>query len=238
MPGKILIVDDDRELVSLVSDAMKDEFFSLDIAEDGKAGLEKATAGIYDLVIIDVNLPELGGFDVCRALREKRPEQMILMLTGRSSTVDKVVGLELGADDYVVKPFAPSELVARVRALLRRARRSGLFSSQLTFGELSIDAARRSVSRGGAEIKLTAVEFDIIYYLASHAGRVISREELKEAVWNYNASEFDSTITSHLSRVRAKIEPNPAMPLYIKTVHGVGYRFAEQAEIAGDAGST
>ncbi len=231
MSARILIIEDDDATVNLIEEAVKEQYFSIDVSRDGKSGLERAVSAEYDLVILDLNLPSMNGFDICRSLREKRPQQMLLMLTGRSSSVDKVVGLELGADDYVVKPFSPAELVARVRALLRRRHRASEGSLCLHFKNLQIDAEKRQVLVRGDDVKFTAIEFDILFYLASHAGRVITRDELRDAVWDFRASEFDATITSHLSRVRAKIETNPAKPVYIKTMYGVGYKFSAAAEL-------
>ena len=236
MSERILVIEDDPEMVELLRGCSAEIGCEIDCERDGRAGLERALRGEYRVVIVDVNLPSLGGFEVCRQLRAEKLALPILMLTSRADEIDKVLGLELGADDYVTKPFSVRELVARIKALVRRAdmNRATQQSStaRMRFGELEIDLTRRRVFRGTDRIDLTAVEFDLLVFLALHPGRPFSREELMREVWGYQSSGFEPTVTMHLSRLRAKVEPDPTNPTFILTVRGVGYRFVESEELA------
>ena len=236
MSEKILIIEDDLEMVELLRGCSAEIGCDIDFEIDGRAGLDRALNGDYRMVIVDVNLPSLGGFEICRQLRAEKIGLPILMLTSRSDEIDKVLGLELGADDYVTKPFSVRELVARIKALVRRADMNKATlqdaSARMRFGELEIDLTRRRVFRGAERLDLTAVEFDLLVFLALHPGRPFTREELMREVWGYQSSGFEPTVTMHLSRLRAKVEPDPTNPTFILTVRGVGYRFIEAEELA------
>lgn len=239
MTQRILLIEDDRELVELLRSQAPEVGREVDFEMDGQAGLDRALGSDYQLVVIDVNLPSLSGFEVCRKLRQRKQEVAILMLTSRSEEIDRVLGLELGADDYVTKPFSVRELIARMKALLRRVEATAKMTGSgeklvLSFGELEIDITRRKVTRAQTRIDLTAVEFDLLAFLARHPGRPFSRDELMREVWGYQSTGFEPTVTMHLSRLRAKIEPNPENPVYIRTVRGVGYRFVEPGELKTD----
>lgn len=241
MSLRVLAIEDDPEMVSLLRVTLEELGVELDHAPDGVSGLEKAVSGAsqgpYSLVMIDMNLPRLGGLEVCRQLREKNARVPIMLVTSRTEEIDKVLGLEHGADDYVTKPFSTRELVARVRALLRRAAAMGgngpqeELNQSLVFGPLVVDVTRRRVSVNERDVALTAIEFELLTFLASHPGRTFTREELMTEVWGYQSSRFEATITTHFSRLRKKIEPDPLQPRFLKTVHGVGYRFADPAEV-------
>ena len=225
----VLVIEDDPDIMKLVRDKVVEEGFTCETAVDGLKGLELALAADYSVVILDLTLPSMSGLDVCRQLRQKKPGIPILILTSRAEEADKVLGLEVGADDYMTKPFGVRELIARVRSLIRR---SSLLQEQssapLRFAGLEIDAEKRRVSFQGKGIELTTTEFDILLFLASNPGRPFTRDELMEHVWGYQASGFEPTITTHLSRLRAKLEPEPSNPTFIKTVRGFGYCFTDR----------
>ncbi|MGD8395386.1 MAG: response regulator transcription factor [Candidatus Eiseniibacteriota bacterium] len=238
MNGRILIIEDDPEIADLVAIHLRDLNFELDRAADGAEGLRRAVEGDYRLVILDLMLPELDGLEVCKRLRREKEGLPILMLTARSEEFDKVLGLELGADDYLTKPFSVRELMARVKALLRRASRpvdDGIEEgggSEIRIHDLRIELEKRRVSLddgsgGEREIELTPKEFDLLVLFASHPGRVFSRDELLNKVWGYQFEGYGHTVNSHINRLRAKIESEPSEPRLITTVWGVGYRFAE-----------
>ncbi|MCA1582207.1 MAG: response regulator transcription factor [Acidobacteria bacterium] len=229
MTKRILVIEDDRDIGRLLQIHLRDAGWEAELSADGQEGLERALAGGYDLVVLDLTLPRLGGLDVCRVLREQPVWVPILMLTARSSEVDRVRGLESGADDYLTKPFSVRELVARARALFRRveATRGELKSHELTAGDLTIDAQKRQVLLIGKEVELTAREFDLLHHFAQHPGRVYTRSELLDAVWGYGHEGYSHTVNSHINRLRAKVEQDPSQPRYILTVWGVGYKFAE-----------
>ncbi len=236
MSQTILIVEDDPDIADLIEIHLKDIGYNLDRADDGAKGIEKALAGDYALVILDLMLPEVDGLDVCRRIRETKKRLPIVMLTSKSEELDKVLGLELGADDYITKPFSIREFIARVRALLRRAAADEDLpeaSGTLTFDNLTIDLEARKVQRGGERIDLTAKEFELLALLASQPGRTYSRDELLDIIWGVQFSGYEHTVNSHISRLRSKIEPDPSTPTYILRVWGVGYRFAETDEIEG-----
>lgn len=234
MPQTILIVEDDPDIADLIEIHLKDIGYELDRAEDGATGIEMALGRDYALVILDVMLPEVDGLDVCRRIRETKKRLPIVMLTSKSEELDKVLGLELGADDYITKPFSIREFIARIRALLRRASTDEdppSPSGTLSFKDLSIDLEARKVVRGGNRIDLTAKEFELLALLASQPGRTYSRDELLDIIWGVQFSGYEHTVNSHISRLRSKIEPDPSNPTYILRVWGVGYRFAEIDEI-------
>ena len=237
MNKKILIVEDDPDICDLIEIHLNDIGYELDRAGDGEAGLSKIEQNEYALVILDLMLPKLDGLEVCKRTREINKQLPIVMLTSKSEELDKVLGLELGADDYITKPFSVRELTARVKALLRRAGPVAEVDSdlprQLSYGHLSIDLENRKVLGHGDRIDLTAKEFELLALLASHPGRTYSRDELLDLIWGVQFSGYEHTVNSHISRLRSKIEPDPSNPAYVLRVWGVGYRFAETEEIEG-----
>jgi DNA-binding response OmpR family regulator len=236
MPRKILVVEDNDDLAHLLKIHLQDLSYEVELAFDGDTGLSKAESGEYDLVILDIMLPGTDGLEICRRLRSKDSYTPILMLTSKSSELDRVLGLEMGADDYVTKPFSIRELLARVKAIFRRIDKlkSDQQNGKLTFikaGELFIDPQKRYVKVEGKIVDLTAKEYDLLYYFAQHPGRVFQRSQLLDRVWGYGHDGYEHTVNSHINRLRAKIEKNPAQPQYILTVWGVGYKFAELEDL-------
>ncbi len=231
MAHKLLIVEDNTDIARLIQFHVRDLGCEADIAADGRQALTLFKKQDYQLVILDLMLPELDGLEVCRQLRALAPCVPVLMLTSKSSELDRVVGLETGADDYITKPFSIPELMARIKAQFRRikALQSDGKNSQpaIRIGELTIDTNRRQVAIGDRQIPLTAREFDLLQHFASHPGRVFTRMQLLEQVWGYRYEGYEHTVNSHINRLRAKIEANPADPHYILTVWGVGYRFSD-----------
>ena len=231
MRKHILLIEDHRDIANLVMINLRDQHLQVDHAADGETGLAMAMSGNYQLVILDLMLPDMDGVEVCKALRRDKVYTPVLMLTARTSELDRVLGLEIGADDYLTKPFSIRELVARVNAILRRA---GEYQSQVEadesgpveYRDLHIDADRRQVLRGGREVELTAREFDLLWHFARNPGRVFTRAQLLDSVWGYGHEGYEHTVNSHINRLRSKIEPDPANPRYVLTVWGVGYRFA------------
>ncbi len=225
----ILIVEDQRDLAELVALHLEDVARDIRICSDGLSALKLAATTPTDLVVLDLGLPGLDGLEVCRRLRALPRYIPILMLTARSSDAERVLGLEIGADDYLVKPFSVMELVARVKAILRRmdgmARNAG-GTREIVVGMLRIDAGSRRASVGAIEVALTAKEFDLLLHFARNPGRVYSREQLLDAVWGGAHAGYAHTVNSHINRLRTKIEADPAHPTLIETVWGVGYRFA------------
>lgn len=224
---KILLVEDEPGLVMTLTDRLRSEGFAVTHAGDGKAGFDKAAAGGFDLVILDVMLPKKNGYDVCRDLRQKGIETPILMLTAKGETIDKVLGLKLGADDYLTKPFEVIELLARVEALLRRAPVGNGHSSReaFRFGSVTIDFKRAEVMRDEKPIELSAMEFKLLQHLVENRGIVHSRDQLLDAVWGYDAMPSTRTVDVHIAWLRQKLEANPRHPNFIQTVHGMGYKF-------------
>ncbi|MDJ0780810.1 MAG: response regulator transcription factor [Desulfosarcinaceae bacterium] len=234
MTHRILIVEDNADLAKLLVIHLSDHLFEIDLAFDGNEGLEKALAGSYDLIILDLMLPGMDGLAVCRQLRTRPPYTPILMLTSKSSELDRVLGLEMGADDYVTKPFSIPELVARVKAIIRRV--SELVPpmeesppKRIRAGGLCIQPEKRTVMLDDRQVELTAKEFDLVVHFAKHQGRVFSRAQLLDTVWGYGHEGYEHTVNTHINRLRAKIEDDPANPTRIVTVWGVGYKFAEVA---------
>ncbi|MBU0995841.1 MAG: response regulator transcription factor [Proteobacteria bacterium] len=222
----ILVIEDNADLGNLLSLHLRDLNFEVVCEPDGRKGLRQAESHVFDLIILDIMLPGMDGIEILRQIRGKGNAVPILMLTSKSSETDRVVGLELGADDYVTKPFSIRELLARVKALLRRAEADQ--PKTIVEGELVICPEKRTVSLSGKSIDVTAKEFDLLYYFASHPGRAYSRSQLLDQIWGYAHSGYEHTVNSHINRLRSKIEKNPAKPRYILTVWGVGYKFADE----------
>ena len=236
MAETILLIEDDPEIADLIEIHLRDLDYRLDHAADGPGGLQKGLSNEYALVILDLMLPGLDGLEICRRLRQQDRELPILMLTAKSEELDKVLGLELGADDYVTKPFGIRELIARIKALIRRTHGAeeetpDAGDRTLTFADLTIDLDNRKVALSGERVELTAKEFDLLALFAAKPGRTYSRDQLLEQVWGYQFSGYRHTVNSHINRLRTKIERDPAQPRFIKTVWGVGYRFAEPEEL-------
>jgi phosphate regulon transcriptional regulator PhoB len=223
----ILVVDDEADLVELISYNLKKEGFSVDAAMDGETALSKIKKGRYDLLVLDLMLPGIQGMELCRILRSdpKTETLPIIMLTAKGEEVDKILGLEMGADDYITKPFSPRELVARVKAVLRRSMEKPAPEKILKVGELVIDRERYLVTVKGKPVKLSATEFKLLLYLAERRGKVFNREQLLDAVWSDEAFVEPRTVDVHIRRLRAQIEEDPAHPRYIKTLRGIGYFF-------------
>ena len=233
--NKVLVIEDELDIAKLVQLHLQDLPCEVNLAFDGIAGLAEAEAKPYDLIILDLKLPGLEGLEVCKRLRARGRYTPILMLTSKSSELDRVLGLEVGADDYLTKPFSVMELTARVKALFRRVEMLGkkneaAQSNMLQARDMTIDIERHAVLVRGKGIELTAREFDLLVHFARHPGRVYSREQLLDQVWGYQHSGYDHTVNSHINRLRSKIERDPQNPEYIHTVWGVGYKFAEGRE--------
>jgi DNA-binding response OmpR family regulator len=234
-PHHVLVVEDNADIAQLLELHLSAIHCKVRRAEDGESALEEARRNPYALVVLDLMLPGIDGLEVCRRLRAADGDgPAILMLTARSSELDRVLGLELGADDYLTKPFSVLEFVARVKALLRRAARGQAAddAEQLRLGELVIDVPRRQVRDGERRIELTAKEFDLLAHFARSPGRVMSRLQLLEHVWGYSHSGYEHTVNTHINRLRAKIERDPNRPELIQTVWGVGYRCRDPREAA------
>jgi DNA-binding response OmpR family regulator len=230
---RVLIVEDDRDIAGLVELHLKDLGCQSDLAFDGEEGLEKALKGEYDLMILDLMLPGVDGMEICREVRAARNNTPILMLTSRSEELDKVLGLELGADDYLTKPFGIRELIARVKAIFRRvdSDRSGggdRATSPISAGDLVVDIEKRKVTLAGNAVELTAKEFDLLALFVRNPGKAYTRQTLLDAVWGYTFEGYDHTVNSHINRLRSKIEEDPSTPRYIQTVWGIGYKFSEE----------
>lgn len=227
MAKKVLIVDDEKDIVELITYNLKKEGFVTDSAPDGETALAKIKKGNYDLVILDLMLPGLQGIELCRILRNDPATSSlpVIMLTAKGEEVDKVLGLEMGADDYITKPFSPRELVARANAVLRRAKERPAAGRIIKEGDLVIDKDAYAVTCKGIHIKLSATEFRLLLYLVERKGRVFNREQLLNAVWSDEAFVEPRTVDVHIRRLRAQIEENPSSPRCIKTMRGAGYFF-------------
>ncbi len=226
MAKRILVVDDEKKIVEIVKAYLEREGFKVTTAYNGRAALDSTRRQHPDLIVLDLMLPEISGFDVCRALR-KESDVPIIMLTARDETTDKIVGLELGADDYVTKPFDPKELVSRIKAVLRRSQGQIVARNTLHIADLEIDVSKRLVKRGEDVIELTPIEFDLLKAMAEHPGQVFTRLQFLDRVQGEAYEGYDRTIDSHIKNLRKKIEPNPERPRYIITVYGVGYKLEE-----------
>jgi len=222
---KILVIEDEPNMVAGLRDNFEFEGYEVITANDGVEGLQRALHESPDLVVLDVMMPRMSGLEVCRQLRAKRASIPIIMLTARGQEVDKVVGLELGADDYVTKPFSIRELLARVKAILRRASSGPKDREQHSFGDIEVDLRRCRVVKSGKLLDVSSKEFELLKYFISHSGETLSRDRLLEDVWGYDNFPTTRTVDTHLVRLRQKLEPDPEQPQYFLTVHGTGYRF-------------
>lgn len=240
----ILIVDDDPDIGALLEMNLQMNGFSFERATDGKSGLERALAGTFSLVLLDLTMPHMDGLDVCKQLHQAKPELPIMIVSSRSDEVDKVLGFELGADDFVLKPFSPRELMSRVKAILRRSELAAAPSAaagsaasapaiaKISIGQITLNLDSREVFVSEKPLAVTATEYDLLYLLASNPGRVFEREQLLEIVWGYRAEGYARNVDCHVSRLRNKIEADPANPLYLRTVYGIGYRFCRPDELS------
>lgn len=226
MKEKILIIEDEEDLVKGLKLNLESEGYELDWALDGNEGFAKAVENAPDLIILDIMLPKKDGLEICRDLRQKNINVPIIMLTAKGEEIDKVVGLEIGADDYITKPFSLRELLARIKAHLRRSQRGQKPAPKLyCFDEVEIDFAHFKVRRKNREFDLTSLEVEILKYFISHNGEVVSRNELLNKIWGYNNFPTTRTIDNHILKLRKKIEKDPAHPQYIRSIYGGGYRF-------------
>jgi DNA-binding response OmpR family regulator len=224
---KILVVDDEKKIVEIIRAYLEKDGFQVIAAYDGKAAIEAAFQQHPDLVILDLMLPEISGWEVCRSIR-KETDLPIIMLTARDEVTDKIIGLEMGADDYITKPFDPKELVSRVRAVLRRAEPKALQQDIIRLADLNIDIRKRQVRRGEKIFELTPNEFDILKVMAENPGQVFTRMQLLDLVQGDAYEGYERTIDSHIKNLRKKIEPDPEHPQYLKTVHGIGYKLEDK----------
>ncbi len=239
MEKRILLVEDDPDIRLLVGDNVRSLGYELTIAEDGEKGCELALGSEFRLIILDVNLPGIDGIEVCQRVREVKQDVPILMLTARAGEIDRVRGLELGADDYLTKPFSVNELKARIKALLRRVERHLVVApekaepekTKVQMAELEIDPVMRRCTLEGEPVALTAREFDLLFYLASNPGVPFTRAHLLAEVWYLDHDEYEVNVNAHINRLRGKIEKDQSQRRFIKTVRGVGYRFAEEKEL-------
>ncbi|PYV21793.1 MAG: DNA-binding response regulator [Acidobacteria bacterium] len=222
---RILIVEDEPNMVAGLRDNFEYEGYEVITAGDGAEGLGRALNEAPDLVVLDVMMPKMSGLDVCKQLKAKRPSLPVIMLTARGQEVDKVVGLELGADDYVTKPFSIRELLARIKAVLRRARPAPEEQERYAFGDVEVSLRTHQVTRAGKLLDFSAKEFDLLKYFLCHPGEAVSRDRLLEEVWGYNHFPTTRTVDAHIVRLRQKLETRPEEPRFILTVHGVGYKF-------------
>ncbi len=232
----VLVIEDDPKIVELLTLHLGDIGLSSEAAPSGNRGLKRALEAEYRLIILDLMLPGLDGFEICKKIRAAKEQIPILMLTAKTEELDKVLGLELGADDYITKPFSIRELLARVKAVLRRTAAypqsaTGTEAKLLEFGELRIDLEKRIVTMQGRKVELTAKEYDLLVLFAGSPGRAYNRQQLLDSVWGYQFEGYHHTVNSHINRLRSKIEADPSEPRYIKTVWGYGYRFTEADEL-------
>ena len=231
MEKTILVVEDDLDINNLLTMNLRDLRHSVEPCDHGARGLKLALNGNYDAIVLDITLPEIDGLEICRQLRANNVNTPILMLTARDSEADRVVGLEMGADDYLTKPFSVRELQARVKAMLRRADmthdvdKAG--DDQIELDGLQIDSAKRIVKLNNRAIDLTGTEFDLLWHLSKQPGLVFSRSQLLDSVWGYQHSGYEHTVNSHINRLRNKLEADPSNPRYILTIWGVGYKFSD-----------
>lgn len=228
MSQRILIVEDEVDLANLIEITLKNAGFSVSKANDGKEGLNLALSSQFDLIMLDIMLPNVDGLEICRQIRLTDPSTPIMMLTARDTETDRIMGLNMGADDYLTKPFSIRELEARIKAMLRRAQvntQSNSTSKELKFGELIIEPERHKVSFNNNVIELTSTEFDLIHFLARNPGQVFSRSQLLDSVWGYNHVGYEHTVNSHINRLRSKLEACNDLPKVVHTIWGVGYKF-------------
>ena len=225
--AKVLIIEDEPNMVLGLKDSCEYEGYEVAVARDGKEGLEKASTEKPDIILLDVMLPLMSGLDVCRTLRNRGFEIPILMLTARGEEMDKVVGLEVGADDYVTKPFSIKELLARVRAHLRRSSKQLVELESFSFGDVELNFKKLTARKGGQALDVSAREFEILRYLIRHRGETVTRDQLLDEVWGYDSTPITRTVDNHIAKLRQKIEQDPSEPQHIITVHRLGYRFIE-----------
>jgi len=225
--SRILLVEDEPGLVLTISDLLATEGYEVETAADGETGMAKAASGNFDAVILDVMLPKKNGFEVCRDLRQRGIDVAILMLTARTQVVDRVLGLKLGADDYLTKPFDPGELLARIQALLRRVQKENRIPlKSFQFGDVEVDFERARLLKSGRQVNMAGKEMQLLQYLIHHRGRVVLREEILQNVWEYSSDVTSRTIDVHVAWLRHKLEANPQQPQHIHTIRGKGYRFS------------
>jgi len=227
-PGaRILIIEDERAMVTGLQFNLEARGYRVSAAYDGEQGCRKAIELHPDLVILDLMLPRRDGYEVCKRLKKDVPDIPIIMLTARSQEADVVLGFELGADDYVTKPFSVLELMARIKTVLKRAHPESREETTLTFGSVVVDVARHTASKGSAPLALSPREFDMLKYFAKRRGEVVSRDELLDAVWGYDSASISRTVDTHVAKLRQKIEDDPKAPRHIITIHGAGYKFLD-----------
>lgn len=234
MMKNILIVEDDEDIVRLLEIHLKDIYCNTTTFNNGEEGLRNALANPYDLILLDITLPGINGIEICRLLRAENIRTPIILLTARSEEIDKVIGLETGADDYITKPFGIRELIARVKAMLRRSeigRADEEPGKAIVFNDIVVDPQKRKVTVGKNKIELTPKEFDLLYLFISNPGKSYSRENLLNLIWGYEFSGYEHTVNSHINRLRAKIEKDMNKPKYILTTWGIGYRFTDEIEL-------
>jgi len=230
----VLVVEDDKSIANLLEIHLIDLHCNVTKVLDGEEGLKKALSEEYDLIVLDLMLPKLDGLEICKKVRSKDIYTPVLMLTSKSEELDKVLGLEVGADDYLTKPFSIREFIARVKAIFRRIeamQKEIKNDDDITAGDLTIEASKRKVILEGKRVELTPKEFDLLHLFASHPGRTYTREQLLSILWGYQYNGYEHTVNSHINRLRSKIEPDLSNPKYILTSWGVGYRFTESEEI-------
>lgn len=227
---KVLIVEDDRQIVELIEIHLKDIFCDGVKAHNGMDGLNLALTKKFDLIILDIMLPDMNGIDICKKIRAEKNNTPVMMLTARSEEIDKIIGLETGADDYLTKPFSIRELLARIKAVLRRSGINAAYqvTDTIMIGELSIEPSKRKVMLAERKLELTPKEFDLLYLFMTNPGRSYSREALLNAIWGYEFNGYEHTVNSHINRLRSKIEPDLSCPKYILTSWGIGYRFTDE----------
>ena len=222
---KVLIIEDDRSTRTGIIEALQIEQYICDEAADGQEGFEMALKGNYSLILLDLMLPLKSGMDICKDLRNKNVMTPIIMLTGKREEIDKIVGLELGADDYITKPFSIRELLARIKAVLRRSDFDNVKKNEIEFGDIKINFKKKELYKSENEIKLSTTEFKVLHYLIEHEGEVISRNQLLDEVWGYDAFPTTRTVDNYILSLRKKIEYNPTDPVYLLTIHKAGYKF-------------
>jgi DNA-binding response OmpR family regulator len=231
LPKSVLIVEDIHDIASLIRRHVVDMGHQAEVIHDGQAGFDRAVATQFDLIVLDVMLPSMDGLEICRALRQQKNYTPILMLTARASEVDRVVGLELGADDYLTKPFSVPELQARIKAIFRRIDALNINNKRdtalLQIDTLTIDPERREIHIAGKRVELTLKEYELLLHFARHPGRIFTRAQLLDAVWGYAHESYEHNVNTHINRLRTKLEKNPANPDFILTVRGIGYRFTD-----------
>jgi two-component system alkaline phosphatase synthesis response regulator PhoP len=226
--AEILIIEDEESILMALEDDLTLEGYTVTTATDGQTGFSAASQKRFDLLILDIMLPAMNGFDVCKKLRENGVTTPIIMLTARGQEIDRVLGLELGADDYVTKPFSPRELLARIKAILRRVNQTRQAEDLVSFGNLKVDFKKYEVRKEGKQVYLTSLEFALLKFLVDNSDRVLSRNDILDGVWGRDVHVFDRTVDTHIGHLRKKIEDNPDKPRHILSIRGVGYRFGRQ----------